>query len=187
MSEVANVEEVTQIYAIRSTANREEQVLDFLSSHVSKKQLPVFSIFHPHGMRGYIFIETISLAEAQRAIYQVPYARGVLEKPITYKEIEHMFEIVKVDANVQKGDVAEVIAGPFKREHVKIQRVDKTRDEVIVELLDAAVPIPITLKMDAIKVIRREDSNSPDENALNRPTPASEQTAFEMNEHDDDV
>ena len=148
------------IYAIRCTANREDQVLDFLSSNISKKKLPVYSIFHPHGMRGYIFMETISLADAQRACFQVPYARGVLEKSISYKEIEHMFDIVKTEVNIQKGDIAEIISGPFKREQVKIQRVDKQKEEVIVELLEAAVPIPITVKMDAIKVIRREGESS---------------------------
>ena len=34
--------------------------------------------------------------------------------------------------------------------------VDKAKDEVVVELLEAAVPIPITVKIDAIKVIRRD-------------------------------
>lgn len=148
------------IFAVRCTANREEQVLDFLSSNIAKKKLPVYAAFHPHGMRGYIFLETITLADAQRACFQVPYARGVLEKPVAYKEIEHMFDVVKTDVNIQKGDIAEIISGPFKREQVKIQRVDKQKEEVIVELLEAAVPIPITVKMDAIKVIRREDSGA---------------------------
>ncbi len=110
-------------------------------------------------MRGYIFIETTDLAEAQRAVYQVPYARGVLDKPVSYTEIEHMFDIVKTEVNIQKGDIAEIISGPFKREHVKITRVDQQKEEVIVELLEAAVPIPITVKMDAVKVIRREEGN----------------------------
>ena len=33
--------------------------------------------------------------------------------------------------------------------------IDKAKEEVVVELLEAAVPIPITLKVDAVKVIRR--------------------------------
>lgn len=151
-----DAENATVIFAIRCTANREEQVLDFLTSNIAKKKLSVYSAFHPHGIDGYVFIETISLAEAQRSVYQIPYARGVLDKPVSLKEIEHMFEIVKTEMNIMKGDIAEMISGPLKREHVKVTRVDKTKNEVIVELLEAAVPIPITVSMDAIKVIRRE-------------------------------
>jgi transcription termination/antitermination protein NusG len=150
------------IYAVRTTANREEQVLDFLSAQIPKKKILVSSAFHPHGMKGYVFLETTDLAEAQRACYQVPYARGVLEKPISYAEIDHMFDVVKTEINIQKGDIAEIIAGPFKREQVKIVRVDKTKEEVVVELLDAAVPIPMTVKVDQVKVIRRDDSASSD-------------------------
>lgn len=153
----------TQIFAVRCTANREEQVLDFLSSNIAKKKLNVFSAFHPHGMRGYIFMETTDLPEAQRAVYQIPYARGVLDKPVSYKEIEHMFDFVKTEVNIEKGDIAEIISGPFKREKVKITRVDKAKEEVVVEMLEAAVPIPMTVKMDAVKVIRREEGDAESE------------------------
>ena len=86
----------------------------------------------------------------------MPYAKGLLPNEIDYKEIEHMLEQVKKDINIQKNDIAEIISGPFKREKAKITRIDKTKEEVVVELLEAAVPIPITVKMDAVKVIRRD-------------------------------
>ena len=84
-----------------------------------------------------------------------------MPKEISYPEIEHMLEPAKkIELNIKKNDVIEIISGPFKREKAKISRIDKTKEEVVVELLEAAVPIPITLKMDAVKVIRREDSES---------------------------
>ena len=67
-----------------------------------------------------------------------------------------MLEQVKHEVNIQKNDIVEIISGPFKREQAKITRIDKQKEDVVVELLEAAVPIPITVKMDAVKVIRRE-------------------------------
>ncbi|MFP4524163.1 MAG: transcription elongation factor Spt5 [Candidatus Woesearchaeota archaeon] len=145
------------IFALRVTANREDQVADFVASNASKKKLPVYSVIRPHGMRGYIFLEAADKASADQATFGVPYARGVLAAPVGYNEIEHMLEQVKKDVNIKKNDIAEIISGPFKREKCKITRVDKQKEEVVVELLEAAVPIPITVKMDAVKVIRRED------------------------------
>ena len=150
------------IFALRTTANREDQVMDFLGSNVERKKLPVYAIIRPHGMRGYIFMEAASKYDAEQAAYNVPYARGVLPAPVDYKEIEHMLEQVKKEVNVQKGDIAEIISGPFKREKVKISRIDTTKEEVVVELLDSAVPIPITLSVDAIKVIRRDGEDAED-------------------------
>ncbi|MBI1936134.1 transcription elongation factor Spt5 [Candidatus Woesearchaeota archaeon] len=149
------------IFALRTTANREDQVMDFVSSNAVKKKLEVHSIVRPHGMRGYIFVEAATRTDAEQATQNIPYARGILDSPVKYSEIEHMLEQVKHEMNIQKNDIVEIISGPFKRENAKVTRIDKVKEEVVVELLEAAVPIPITVKMDAVKVIRRETEAEP--------------------------
>ena len=160
--EAAPVQEDTSndppIFALRTTANREEQVMDFLVSNAARKKIHVYSVIRPHGMRGYIFVEAESRIEAERAVTGIPYSRGLLPKTVEYKEMEHLLEQVKTEVNIMKNDIAEIISGPFKREKCKITRVDKVKEEVVVELLEAAVPIPITVKMDAVRVIRRDDT-----------------------------
>jgi transcription termination/antitermination protein NusG len=153
-------EQTTHIYALRTTANREDQVLAFLGSNVKKKALGVTAVVRPHGMRGYVFVEAYTRSDAEQAAFNVPYARGILPNEIEYKEIEHMLDKVKQEYNIQKNDIAEIISGPFKREKAKVTRVDPVKEEVVVELLEAVVSIPITLKMDAIKVIRREGEDA---------------------------
>ena len=149
-------EEGHHIFALRTTANREDQVMDFLTSNIQKKGMNVYAVIRPHGMRGYIFIEADTKLDAETAAHNIPYARGILGEPISYKEIEHMIEPKKREMNIKKNDIVEIISGPFKRETAKITRIDEQKEEVVVELVEAAVPIPITLKMDAVKVIRRE-------------------------------
>ncbi len=145
------------IYTIRTTANREEQVLDFITSNAQKKKLNVYSIIRPHGLRGYIFIEAEDKQTAEESFHGVPYAKGILPTPVDYKEIEPMLEQVKTQVNIQKNDIVEIISGPFIREKAKVTRINQQKEEVVVELLEAAVPIPITVKLDAVKVIRREE------------------------------
>lgn len=151
------------IYTIRTTANREDQVLDFVSSNAKKKALNVYSVIHPHGMRGYIFIEAETREDAEQSFQGVPYARGLLRSTVNMKEIESMLEQAKTTTNIQKNDIVEIISGPFKSEKAKVTRIDKQKDEVIIELLEAAVPIPITIKLDAVKVIRREGQEQEEE------------------------
>ncbi|MBN2880528.1 transcription elongation factor Spt5 [Candidatus Woesearchaeota archaeon] len=156
-------EEKANIFALRTTANREDQVMSFLTSNVVKKGIEVYAVLLPHNMRGYVLLEAKDRAEAERAAFGVPYARGLLKNQIDFHEIEHMVEIVKKEVNIQKNDIVEIVSGPFKREKAKIMRIDKTKDEVIVQLLEAAVAIPITLKTDNVRVIRREDDEEGDE------------------------
>jgi len=151
------------IFALKTTANREDQVMDFLVSNVQRKKLEVYTVIRPHGMRGYIFIEAVDKAAAEQAAFNVPYARGVLTKPIDYEEVEHMLEQVKREISIKQNDIVEIISGPFKGENAKVTRIDKTKEEVVVELLEAAVPIPITVKLDSVKVIRRETEEEDEE------------------------
>lgn len=145
------------IFALRTTSNREDQVLDFVTSNIKKKGLHVYSIIRPRGLRAYVFIEAESREVAEEAYHKVPYARGLLPAPVEYKEIEHMLEQIKVQMNIQKNDIVEIISGPFKREKARVTRIDFSKEEVVVELLEAAVPIPITVKLDSVKVIRRDE------------------------------
>lgn len=154
------------IYALRTTSNREDQVFDFVKVNVDRKGLRVYSVIKAHGLRGYIFLEAESREDAEESYQKVPYARGLLPAPIDYKEIEHMLEQVKVQVNILQGDIVEIISGPFKREEAKVTRIDHAKDEVVVELLEAAVPIPITVKMDSVKVIRRDEAAA--EEIMNR-------------------
>lgn len=145
------------IFALKTDANREDQVADFLAGIVQKRKYPVYSVIKAHGMRGYIFIEAADRKSAEEAASGINYARNILAKEVPYKDVEPMLEQAKQVINMQKDDIVEIISGPFKREKAKIKRIDMQKEELIVELLETAVPIPITLKMDAVKVIRREE------------------------------
>ena len=146
------------LFALKTTANREDQVMDFVEANVRKKNLEVYSLIKAHGMRGYIFMEAKSMEDAQTAFSGVPYAKGILPKTLNYEEISSMIETVKIEMNIQEKDIVEIISGPFKKEKAKVKRINLGKEEIIVELLEAAIPIPITVKMDSVKVIRREGS-----------------------------
>ncbi len=148
------------ILTIRTTANREEQVVDFIASNAQKKKLNIYSLIKAHGLRSYVFIEADSRQVAEESFKGVPYAKGLLPKEVEYKEIEQMLEPIKTQVNIQKNDIIEIISGPFIREKAKVTRINQQKEEVVVELLEAAVPIPITIKLDAVKVIRRDEEEN---------------------------
>ena len=143
------------IYVVKVTTNKEEQALDLIANRAEKRKLNVLSIARPHGLRGYILIETNDKESAEQAVFNLPYVKGIISKSLDYKEIENMIEPVVADIKIEKGDVVEILSEPFKREKAKVVKIDKLKEEVVVELLEAAIPIPITIKLDNVKVIRR--------------------------------
>lgn len=144
------------LFAVRTTAGREKQVADKMIAIVEKNKAPVYSILAPVEVKGYLFIEAKTKGDVQQAVYGVPHIKGVVEGSINLTEIEHFLSAKPVQIKLDKNDIVEIISGPFKAEKAKVVRVNKVKEEVVVELLEAAVAIPLTVKIDNVRLIRRE-------------------------------
>ena len=143
------------IYAIRTTSGREDMVIDIMSTKIKNDGLEVKTIFHPAEIKGYIFAEGSSGA-VHKATMGLLHIRGMINKPVPIDDIKHFLETDRRDRiHVEEGNVVEIIGGPFKGEKGKITRVDSVKDEVTIELLDASIPIPVTIATEFIKIIKR--------------------------------
>jgi len=150
------------IFIIKVRTNKEERAVDMISDRVEKKNINVYSVSRPHGLRGYILLEAEDRDSAEEAVFNLPYVKGIIGKTISYEEIENMIKPSVETISIQKGDIVEMIAEPFKKEKAKVIRIDKQKEEVVVSLLGAVVPLPVTVKLDNVKVIRREGEEDAD-------------------------
>ena len=117
MTEEVN-EKKTHIYALRTTANREDQVMDFLSSNVTRKGLGVYCIIRPHGMRSYIFLEAISRAEAE--VRRFPVTLEIASSPMSLAMLKK-FRMEVADTDILHyhfpwpfADLAHILSKPNK-------------------------------------------------------------------------
>ena len=144
------------IFIIKVTTNKEERALDMISDRAKKKNLNVYSVLRPAGLRGYIILEAEDRDSAEEAVYNLPYVKGIIGKTIEYSEMENMIQPSVESISIKEGDIVEMISEPFKKEKAKVLRIDKQKESVVVSLLGAVVPLPVTVKIDNVKVIRRE-------------------------------
>lgn len=147
------------IFIIKVTTNKEEKVIDMVADRVEKKNLNIFSVFRPRGLRGYIFLEAEDRESAEESAFDLPYVKGIIGKTIEYSEIQNMIEPSVENISIKEGDIVEMTGSTLKGEKAKVLRVDKQKEEVVVSLLGAVVPLPVTIKLDNVKVVRREDDN----------------------------
>lgn len=152
------------IFIIKVTTNKEERAVDMIAEKAQKKNLNVFSVSRPHGLRGYVLLEAEDRESAEESVFNLPYVKGIIGKTISYDEIKNMLEQSAVTISIKEGDIVEIIGATLKGEKAKVSRIDKQKEEVVVTLLGAVVPLPVTLKMDNVKVIRRESEEEGEEN-----------------------
>ncbi len=142
------------IYAIRTVVGKENAIIDSIESKTKASSYSIKAILHPAKLKGYVLIEGEE-GDIREALKGLRHAKGLIPKSVTMNEIKHLTEVKEMKVDVEEGDVIEVVGGPFKGEHGKIIRVDKGKNEVTIELLEAAVPIPITVGADVVRVIEK--------------------------------
>jgi len=144
------------IFIIKVTTNKEDRALEMMEDRAKKKALSVYALVRPHGLKGYVILEAEDRESAEEAAFNLPYVKGIIGKTVSYEEIQQMLDPKVEDINIEIGDLVEMTGQMFKGEKAKVTRFDKQKGEVVVSLLGASVPIPVTVKLDDIKVIRRE-------------------------------
>ncbi len=144
------------IFVVRTTVGKERAVADIIHSRARTRNLGVRAILVPSDIRGYIFVEAANRNDVEVATRKLPHVATILRSEISIKDIEHYISEKPLVKDIKEKYIVEVISGPFKGERAKVVRVDRNKGEVVIELLGAPVPIPITVRMDAIRVIEKE-------------------------------
>ncbi len=144
------------IYAVRTTTGQEQNVAEFLASKAEKENIDdVYAILASEDLKGYILIEAENRGAVEELVRKTYKVKGIVPGETTVDELEHLLSPTKIIENIDKGDVVELISGPFKGEKARVIRVDKHKEEITVELIDAAVPIPITVGIEQVKIISK--------------------------------
>ena len=149
----------SSIYALKTSAGQERNVARLLARKARTIDgIGISSILVPESLKGYILVESSTKIDLRNPDLKVQHLRGVVEGSvgITFEEVKRFLKPEPIISSIQKGSIVELISGPFKGERAKVVRIDESREEVVLELIEAAVPIPVTVKADQIRIIQKE-------------------------------
>ncbi len=151
------------LFILKVTSNKEDKAVEMMQLRAQKKQLNVYALARPHGLKGYVIMEAEDRESAEESAFNLPYVKGIIGKTVEYKDVQNMLEPKIEDVKIEIGDIVEIIGQTFKGEKAKVIRLDKQKGEIVVSLLGASVPIPVTVKIDNVKVIRRDKEEDKEE------------------------
>lgn len=144
------------IYVVKTTANQERSVANILAQVARKEGYSIRAIIAPDELRGYILVEAGDREELNQAVQMVPHARSLVKGESSIEEVEHFLTPKPTVTGISVDSIVELISGPFKGEKARVKRVDEAHEEITVELFEAMVPIPVTLRGDNVRVLKRE-------------------------------
>lgn len=152
------------IVALKTTVGNEFQVsrdLERRSDKDKQERLErdpnatneVFAIMSPYEVKGYVFVETMHPDRVSFIAKGIKGYKGMVEGDIKLEEIEHYLTPKPAVTGLELGAFVELIDGPFKGEKAKIMSIDSGKEEVTVQLVESMVPIPVTVRAEAIRML----------------------------------
>ena len=144
-----------KIFAIKTTTGQERNVARLIAAKVEMTHVPIKAILVPDTLKGYVFIEADGPHLVEEAIAGVRHVRSRIPGLISFPEIERYIVRKPVLEDLYEDDVVEITGGPFKGMRAKITRLDKSKGEVTLELLEATFTLPITVHSDYVKLVEK--------------------------------
>jgi transcriptional antiterminator NusG len=145
------------IFVIKTTANQERTVANLIEKVAKKEHLGIHAVLAPDELKGYVLVEAATPEDVDQVIQNVPHARTMIKGQSSFEEISHFLTPKLTVTGITEGSIVELISGPFKGEKARVKRIDTTHEEITVELFEAMVPIPVTVRGDNVRILRREE------------------------------
>ena len=145
------------IYVVKTTANQERSVANLIEKMAKKEHLDIRAVLAPDELKGYILVEAAQPEIVEHVIQTMPHARTMVKGQSSFSEIEHFLTPKLTVTGITEGSIVELVSGPFKGEKARVKRIDETHEEITVELFEAMVPIPVTVRGDNVRILKREE------------------------------
>ena len=142
------------IFAVKTTASQEQTVASMIAN---REEDEIHAVLAPDALTSYVMVEADNDAVITRVLEEIPHARSMVPGKSSITEVEHFLSPKPDVEGIAEGDIVELVAGPFKGEKAQVQRIDESKDQVTVELYEATVPIPVTVRGDQIRVLDSEE------------------------------
>ena len=144
------------IVVLKTQIDQEKVVAQSLMAKASEGEHDIYAVLSPIGLRGYVFVEGMNTDRLHEKTRDIKKARSFIDGESSIEEISHYLVPVSAVVGIEEGDLVELVNGPFKGETARVQKIDQDKEEITVELVDAMVPIPVTVKGDSVRVVEKE-------------------------------
>ena len=156
------------LYILKTSIGQEQNVAREVRARLSgtgslkEIQDEIFGVLSPHFMRGYIFVEASALHHVEKLIGRVGVSttpmkncRKVLGGESPLGDVLPYLEPKAATAGIEEGSIVEIHGGAFRGQAARVTRVTESKEEVTVELFEAAVPVALTVRADQVRVTQR--------------------------------
>ena len=156
------------LYILKTSIGQEQNVASEIRARLSGtgslKDIrdKIFAVLNPTHLKGFIFIEATAIHHVQKLIGRVGVGvtplkncSKVLGGEAPLEDVLPYLEPKAATSGIEEGCIVEISGGAFRGQAARVTRVAETKEEVTVELFEAAVPVALTVRADQVRVTQR--------------------------------
>ena len=156
------------LYILKTSMGQEQNVSREIRARLSGTgslkdiQDKIFGVLSPSYLKGFVFIEATALHHVEKLIGRVGVSatpmkncRKVLDGESPLRDILPYLEPKAATAGIEEGNIVEIRGGAFKSATARVIGVSESKDEVTVELFEAAVPVALNIRAAQVRVTQR--------------------------------
>ena len=156
------------LYILKTSIGQEQNVAGEIRARLpgtgSLKYIQdkIFGVLSPHYMKGFIFVEATAMHHVQKLIGRVGVGvtplkncSKVLDGEAPLEDVLPYLEPKAATSGIEEGCIVEISGGACRGQAARVTRVAESKEEVTVELFEAAVPVALTVRADQVRVTQR--------------------------------
>ncbi len=152
---MSDQERTSSIFPVKTTGGQERTVATFVANRAQQKKKPIYSVLALDTWKGYVLFEAPNSQVVDESIQGFKHVRSKIPGMMQYQDIEKFLVTKSMVAELNDGDVVEIVAGPFKSMRAKISRVEKEKQEITVVLLDTPYQMPVTIDASYVRIVEK--------------------------------
>ena len=145
----------SRIYAFKTSGGREKAVADFIATRATLRKKPIYLIMVFEEMKGYVFCEAANAQVVGETVAGFKHVKNLIPGIIQFQDIEKFLITKPVISQLGINDTVELVAGPFKSMKARIERIEASKSEVTIILLDAPYQLPVTVDANYLKLVEK--------------------------------
>ena len=156
------------LYILKTSMGQEQNVAREIRARLSGTgslqdiQDKIFGVLSPSYLKGFIFVEATAIHHVEKLIGRVGVSatpmkncRKVLDGESPLRDILPYLEPKAATSGIEEGNIVEIRGGAFKGASARVIGVSESKEEVTVELFEAAVPVALNIRADQVRVTQR--------------------------------
>ena len=142
-------------FGVKTTKGQELNVALMIENRARTRGLELYSIVAPTRPGGFLILEAPRPSTVELLTRDIRHVRGRIKGVMGLEDVKSLVKPRLTAELLEPGMEVEVIAGPLRGSRGQVLQVNKSKNEVVLQVYEAAYPLKVTVPGEHVKPVAK--------------------------------